>query len=98
PGPWADATNVTPAIAAAGVELATPATQPSTAAPTTREVAPASADAKIIVATEPSELIVTTGDPQFTPVPGAAGTELQYASNTTSDLFLDRTEGRYYVL
>jgi hypothetical protein len=106
PGPWADMAHVPPAIAAAGAELATPpATQPAAgagaatpAAPTGAELAPAAADAKIIVATDPTELIVTTGNPQFTPVPGGAGGELLYASNTASSLFLDQADHRYYVL
>ena len=121
PGPWVDAANVPPAIAAAGARLAPPATQPSPAAgaaakggsvtsasvpgapapavaPTGAELAPASADAAIMVATAPTELIVTTGNPQFTAVPGGAGGTLLYASNTASDLFLDQTDHHYYVL
>lgn len=93
PGPWLDTTDILPAIAAAGDSLATPATQPS--APTAVELSPAAADAQIIVAEDPTELIVTTGNPQFTPVPGGA---LLYASNTASNLFLDQTDHRYYVL
>lgn len=108
-GPWTDTTSVPSAIAAAGADLGTPATQPSAAAggspsatapaaPTAVELAPAAADATIFVATEPTELLVTTGVPQFTPVPGGAGGELLYASNTASDLFLDQADHRYYVL
>jgi len=93
PGPWLDTVNPPPAVAAAGQELATPATQPS--APAAVELSPAAADAKIVVATDPTELIVTTGDPQFTPVPGGT---LLYASNTASDLFLDQADHRFYVL
>ena len=100
-GPWADTATVPPAIASAGAQLTPPATQPSAATapsvPTAVDLAPAAADAQIIVVTNPTELIVTTGDPQFTPVPGAGG-GLLYASNTASNLFLDQTGPRYYVL
>jgi hypothetical protein len=107
PEPWVDAPNVPSAIAAVAAQLAPPATQPSPAAgaqtaaaatPTGAELAPGAANAKIIVATDPTELIVTTGNPQLTPVPGGAGGELLYASNTASNLFLDQTDHRYYVL
>jgi hypothetical protein len=99
PGPWEDAASVPPVIAAAGADLATPATEPSApVAPTAVELAPAAADARIIVATDPTELVVTNGDPQFTPVPGGAGGELLYASNTASNLFLDQADHHYYVL
>jgi hypothetical protein len=108
PGVWTDAADVPTAIATAGAELTAPATQPSVAAasqrasvpaaPAAAEIAPAAADASIIVATDPTELIVTTGNPEFTPVPGGAGGELLYASNTASDLFLDQSDHRYYVL
>jgi hypothetical protein len=99
PGPWVDAASVPPAIAAVGAQLATPATQPSAAsAPTAVELTPTATDAKVIVATEPTELIVTTGNPQFTPVPGGAGGELLYASNTAFDVFLDQADHQYYVL
>ncbi len=95
-GPWQTTTIVPPAITAAGATLVPPTTQP--AAPTAAELAPAAADAQIIVATDPTELIVTAGNPQFTPVPGGAGGELLYATNTASDLFLDQADHRYYVL
>jgi hypothetical protein len=108
PGPWEDTANVPPAIAAAGADLAAPATQPSAVAgaaaasapavPAAAELAPGAADAKIIVVSEPTELIVTTGNPQFTPVPGSAGGLLLYATNTASDLFLDQSDERNYVL
>ncbi|MDB5289583.1 MAG: hypothetical protein JWL69_824, partial [Phycisphaerales bacterium] len=108
-GPWANATDVPPAIANAGAQLATPPPQPATApgspptgapaAPGAAELGAGAADSQIIVATEPTELIVTTGNPQFTPVPGGAGGQLLYASNTASNLFLDQANPpRYYTL
>ena len=50
---------------------------------------------EVIVATEPTELIVTDGEPKFTPLPG---NELLYVSNTSSDVFLEIEQGKYYVL
>jgi len=83
--------------AGASVASAPPPGAPAAAAPAAAELAPAAADARIIVATDPTELIVTTGNPQFTAVPGVGG-QLLYASNTASDLFLDQADRRYYVL
>ena len=107
-GPWADTTQVPPAIAAAGDELATPEPGTANAAgsnaitqpanfPGAPQLSPAAADAKIIVATTPTELIVSNGNPQFTPV-GSSGGELLYAGNTESNLFLDQTTQQYFVL
>jgi hypothetical protein len=113
PGPWTDvaAASVPPAIVAEGTTLSTSIPQPAAtagtpapaaptapAAPQGVELSPAAANAKVIVATEPTELIVTTGNPQFTPLPGGAGGQLLYADNTQSDLFLDQTSHLYYVL
>jgi hypothetical protein len=98
-GQWTDTTNVPPAVATAAEQLvAPPPNTTAPAAPTAADIAPAAADAKIIVATEPTELIVTSGNPQFAPIPGGAGGELLYATNTASDLFLDQSDHRYYVV
>jgi len=101
-GPWTDTASVPPAITAAGTELSTPEPQSSPsftqAAAAPPQNPPPAADARIIVVTEPTELIVTTGDPKFTPIPGSAGDQLLYASNTDSDLFLSQTDHHYYVL
>ncbi len=50
---------------------------------------------KIIVATEPTELIVTQGEPKWTPVDKL---DLLYLDNTDSDVFLDISTQKYYVL
>jgi hypothetical protein len=50
---------------------------------------------KIIVATEPTELIVTQGEPRWSPVEKL---DLLYLDNTDSDVFLDITTQKYYVL
>jgi hypothetical protein len=49
----------------------------------------------VIVATEPTELIVTDGEPKFNPI---AGGDLLYLSNTASDVMLDVSSQKYYVL
>jgi hypothetical protein len=97
-GPWQDVPTVDPALTVAAEELAAP--QPttqsaSTSAAKTAELSPDQAQATIIVVTEPTELIVTQGPPQFTALPGS---QLLYASNTESNLFLDQSTNQYYVL
>ncbi len=49
----------------------------------------------IFVSTKPAEIIVTAGPPQFAPV---QGTSLRSVTNTTSSLFLDSANGRFYYL
>ncbi len=49
----------------------------------------------IFVSTKPAEIIITAGPPQFVPIPGTA---LQYVKNTSSDLFLYPSTGRFYYL
>lgn len=61
---------------------------------------PASAPAaqtppKIIVCTEPTELIQTNGPARYNTIPG---TTLQYAENSTSDLFKDSVSQTIYIL
>ena len=43
----------------------------------------------------PTELIVFNGQPDFVPI---VGTQLLWASNTTSDILIDINTGNYYVL
>src|SRR5262249_9095156 len=47
---------------------------------------------QIIVSTEPTALIVLDGAPRFT---GIAGTNLEYATNTSAHLFKDERGGLY---
>ena len=49
----------------------------------------------IVVSQAPTELIVFKGQPDFVPI---SGTQLLWASNTTSDVFVDTTNNNYYVL
>ena len=50
---------------------------------------------EIIVATEPTELIVSEGQPNFAPV---QDTDLLYMSNTPSEVFMEVSSQKYYVL
>lgn len=50
---------------------------------------------KIVVATEPTELIVTQGEPMWAPVEDL---DLLYLDNSDSDVFLDLSTQKYYVL
>jgi hypothetical protein len=51
--------------------------------------------AKIVVATVPSELIVCLGEPNLEPI---AGDQLLYVTNTESDVFMDISLQRYFLL
>ena len=50
---------------------------------------------RIIVANGPTELIVSEGKPEYAPV---TGTNLTYMSNTDSNVFMDISAQKYYVL
>jgi hypothetical protein len=49
----------------------------------------------VYVSTTPAELIVTTGEPNFQPI---AGTNLLWAQNTHSSLFMNIADQNYYLL
>ena len=50
---------------------------------------------KVIFSTEPAELIVFDGRPTYESIPG---TRLSFLSNTTSSVFFDDRDGKYYFL
>lgn len=50
---------------------------------------------RIVVATEPAELIALDGAPKYSPI---FGTDLLYAANTESDVFMEIGSQQYYVL
>ena len=50
---------------------------------------------RIIVVTEPTELIVSAGEPSWTPIEGM---DLLYMDNTDSNVFLELSTQRYYLL
>lgn len=49
----------------------------------------------IVTSQVPTELVVFRGPPDFAPI---VGTQLQWATNTTSDVLVDAASGQYYVL
>ena len=49
----------------------------------------------IVVSQSPTELIVFRGQPNFVPL---TGTQLLWADNTTSDVFVETSNNNYYVL
>lgn len=50
---------------------------------------------RIIIATEPTELIVTDGSPQYAPI---LGTDLLYVTNSESDIVMEVSTQRHFVV
>ncbi len=65
------------------------------ASPTDAGAAPASTAPAIVVSTEPAELLVFDGDPSWAPL---TGTDLLVAMNTSSDVFVEISTQRRFVL
>jgi hypothetical protein len=96
-GPWAQSFNLPPGIDSVALALAStgavdmldggPKANPK---PSLANGVPA-----IYTSSVPAELIVFKGQPDFQPV---VGTQLLWASNTTSDVLIDITNNLYYVL
>jgi hypothetical protein len=96
-GPWAQSFNLPPGIDSVAQTLASsgavdmldggPKANPK---PSLAKGVPA-----IYTSSVPAELIVFKGQPDFQPV---VGTQLLWASNTTSDVLIDITNNLYYVL
>jgi hypothetical protein len=83
-GPW------TP-ISAPPADLAAIAVPPDAPPDGTEESAPP----KIVVSTEPAELVVSEGDPTFTPIDGL---DILRMDNTESDVLMDVSSQRYFLL
>jgi len=91
-GPWTpEATQ--PAILAAALNDARQQPRIDLLEPASGAVA--SGTPTIILSTEPAELIQTSGRADFLPIPG---TELLYAANTESQLFLSLSDQKNYFL
>jgi hypothetical protein len=93
-GPWGVTRGVPPEVVTLSQQSTSddPADQggpQSTPAPSTGKIP------EIVVSTVPAELIATDGPVQLSPI---AGTELLYASNTSSKLFLEIGNQDYYIL
>jgi hypothetical protein len=88
-GPWMPTTSVPKAIRDLTENVEAP--EEFEGDETVGEIPPP----KIIVATEPTELIVTQGEPKWKPVDNL---DLLYLDNSDSDVFLDISTQKYYVL
>ena len=93
-GPWQPVGSIPGPVATEGAKLSvqnqTSPDQPAAAA------APASVGpTQVMVAEEPTELISSDGPPQYTPLPG---NDLLYMANTQSDVFLEVSTQRLFVL
>ncbi len=88
-GPWQAAKDPPDSISALVVKDPNASEQDAAAFPK-REGMP-----QIIVATEPSELISCDGEPKYSPI---ADTSLLYMSNTDSDVFMEISSQKYFVL
>ncbi len=85
-GPWAVTRSVPAPIQriADGIETAKQDTQTSSGPPP-----------RVVTATEPTELVVTNGEPHWTAIEGV---DLLYCDNTASDVFLEVSSQRYFVV
>lgn len=90
-GPWAPVTEL-PALLK---ELPDDENWADARAAMNPERYPEKAIPRVIVTDKPSELILFTGEPTLQDVPRTA---LQWASNTESDVFFDKTGKQWYVL
>ena len=96
-GPWTQA-NATPVgMADAAQAVAKTGVVDMLAGPPNAKPKPslASGAPTIVTSQVPTELIVFRGQPDFVPI---NGTQLLWASNTTSDVFVDTTNSQYFVL
>jgi hypothetical protein len=85
-GPWTPGASPPAAVRALEPEGA----EGSSEAEASQQPAP-----DVLLVTEPTELIVSDGAPSWTPVEGM---DLLYLDNTDSDVFLEVSTQRYYVL
>jgi len=85
---WQETTDVPIAVAVLAPEE--PVADPDAAEPPEPGPPP-----KIMVATEPTELIVTLGEPEYAPIDG---TDLLYITNTESDVLLEISSQRFYLI
>ncbi len=93
--PWSDVTGPLPGgIADEGNRLVAEAQQQQQPAGTPPPTNPARPP-QVMVAETPTEVVASDGQPQYTPLPG---NDLLYMTNTSSDLFLEVTSQRYFVL
>jgi hypothetical protein len=96
-GPWAQSVSQPPGIDSVAQTLASAGTVDMLDGGAKANPKPSLANGvpTIYVSEGPAELIVFKGQPNFVPV---AGTQLLWASNTTSDVLIDVNNNYYYVL
>jgi hypothetical protein len=96
-GPWAQSFNLPPGIDSVAQTLASSGAVDMLDGGLKANPKPSLANGvpAIYTSSVPAELIVFKGQPDFQPV---VGTQLLWASNTTSDVLIDITNNLYYVL
>ena len=96
-GPWAQSFNLPPGIDSVAQTLASSGTVDMLDGGPKANPKPSLANGvpAIYTSSAPAELIMFKGQPDFQPV---VGTQLLWASNTTSDVLIDITNNLYYVL
>ena len=90
-GDWRATSNVPRTVA----DLAPPPPEPAETDPEAATLPDVGPRPNIVVATEPTELIVTDGVPEYAPIDG---TDLLYVSNTESDVLLEISAQRHYLV
>jgi hypothetical protein len=96
-GPWAQSFNLPPGIDSVAQTLASSGAVDMLDGGPKANPKPSLANGvpQIYTSSVPAELIVFKGQPDFQPV---VGTQLLWASNTTSDVLIDISNNLYYVL
>lgn len=96
-GPWTQSFNLAPGIEGVAQTLASSGAVDMLDGGAQASPKPSLANGVPTIYTSqvPAELIVFKGQPNFQPV---TGTQLLWASNTTSDVLIDITNNNYYVL
>jgi hypothetical protein len=88
-GPWQQEQNPPESVVKAAQSIEGRSTAAAEQKPKSKVVP------RIIVATEPTELILSEGAPKYAPIPG---TKLTYLSNTESNVIMNVSTQKYYVL
>ncbi|MCX6924387.1 MAG: hypothetical protein NT154_14410 [Verrucomicrobia bacterium] len=88
-GPWMPAKTLPPSL------YSLPATENWAEARKRLPGAPAGVAPTVFVTTEPAELILTDGNPTYIPI---QRTQLLRVNNTTSTLFVNTSDGKFYLL
>ena len=93
-GPWQPVNAIPAGVATEGDKLSVQ-NQQSPDQPAAAPAPASAADTQIMVAEQPTELVSSDGPPQYSPLPG---NDLLYMANTGSDVFLEVSTQRVFVL